>query len=820
MSSVYGDQGLKLIINIPGSVVDAKAEIKPRIKYAKVNSKLAAGLNIFKEPGHQVCPIDCQDYRRAGLSMKRAIRDSHYYSEWFDYILKKNFDSICSENTSKFDSLMQKFDLKVNREKFICYVIGRGYEWLSGQSKLNLAKLKDGCMDKLIKSGKSLDYKLWQEQLERPEYMLSMKTKNNKEFKCFFDRLTKYNQEQLRMALFFKSFKSSQNFLEFTSLFNDLTSDLIDRLLMMDSNLGNLNKFYKQISIDSNMNLLSKESRMAFLCSKSFQKYKFESDKSKLMGFVLGKDFKTSDFNIKDFLSLVKLIESLVLAEDNLDKLVNKLSIPLIGSYQKTLDQAGSDDFVKLYKKNESFRTVIQNCALKKRYHDKVINFNVTEDIVRGEDEPLVLPASDYNQLILAAEELESKNKNLAMLTYCEAMEKQDQLDPVVLDKAYALAASSEEGSYLGLAGLFEKHFEKYFEKHFEKELADITDITDVKLKSNVEKLHTISQRCKNYQMLVNKCPGEEDKVYIPEKIYNQLVNFTELLKGSYGVDSLARIKDSWELLLENLPMRDEKYFEIMLRIADCKIALNRIRSNDAEGVFQGFDNKVFNSEDDKVKVALSKIYLALQQDPNSKLNNCFKFKDHSILCCLTVSNHKEDTVVRARIENLFRDVPNFCLANLNSKVKPFKFTLENIKQVRTKLFPMPSIDGSRARICSGAILSLGSVAALATLAATGVLATFAAPAILGIVAIGVIGGYLIKTGLSNLNLAKTQEISQGDDYVTLGESSCSGSTTFGGVAKRPDGPSAPPCPGVLMAIPVPSDGSVPVVSDMDLKFS
>jgi hypothetical protein len=107
MSSVYGDQGLKLIINIPGSVVDAKAEIKPIIKYAKVNSKLAPGLNIFREPGHQVCPSACQDYKRAGLSMNNAIIDSHYYSEWFDYILKNDFDSICSENTFKFDSLMQ-----------------------------------------------------------------------------------------------------------------------------------------------------------------------------------------------------------------------------------------------------------------------------------------------------------------------------------------------------------------------------------------------------------------------------------------------------------------------------------------------------------------------------------------------------------------------------------------------------------------------------------------------------------------------------------------------------------------------------------------
>ncbi len=147
-----------------------------------------------------------------------------------------------------------------------------------------------------------------------------------------------------------------------------------------------------------------------------------------------------------------------------------------------------------------------------------------------------------------------------------------------------------------------------------------------------------------------------------------------------------------------------------------------------------------------------------------------------TVLCSRIKGRYNKDRGFRGKIDKIIGVKDEDLEFNLSRSFswgfKLFKIYIFDLKSRAKKCCPCvfrDNIDGSRARISSGAILSLGSVAALVTLAATGVLATFAAPAILGIVAIGVIGGYLIKTGLSNLNLAKTQETSQGDDSVPLG---------------------------------------------------
>lgn len=435
-------------------------------------------------------------------------------------------------------------------------IANRNYQILTPDAKLNLAKLDKAGLKNIVNFKWRLSARQWVSQLESDEYILSSILKNKGKLNEFFGRLTHDNQLNLRSALLQRSCESVQKFEEFLFLFNDLTSDEYDSIKgsATFANFRVSNKAAESSDeIISFLNSLPKNNRVGILFSKSFQEY--NRSEYGIVDLILNKDFKTDDFDSVDFLEVVQLINSFRVEAANksrlLNSLVNKFALTLIGSYEQTLMIAASPEAESLYVSNELFQMVIQQCTLKKQFVanselDRPLAVDLQEDFeIKPADNSgtgeLKFEPPSYDQLIVAAKELEPKSKYLAIQTYCQAMGLANQnIDPKILDRAFTLADSNQETrTYQRLIGLFELHFRQ--------ELENFHHLT---LDSQVEKLSDISRCNSNYHSLCVKADGSR-AFNLPIGIYENLVECTHRLKIAAfdplaSTDNLDTIRKAW----------------------------------------------------------------------------------------------------------------------------------------------------------------------------------------------------------------------------------------------------------------------------------
>ena len=362
----------------------------------------------------------------SGSAWPKAVelmRNNNNLNHLLNYFLSMKF----KDRQNNFDYLIENTDMTYNE---FYGIANRNYRLLTADAKLNLAKLDKVGLKNIVKSKMRLRKKQWISLLENDKYILSSILNSKVEFNEFFGRLTYENQLSLRSALLRRSCESVQKFEKFLFLFNDLTSDEYDSI-NRSANFADFRVSNKaaesQDEIISFLNSLPKNNRVGILFSKSFQEY--NRSEYGIVDLILNKDFKTDDFDSVDFLEVVQLINSFRVEVANksglLNSLVNKFALTLIGSYEQTLMIAASPEAESLYVSNELFQMVIQQCTLKKQFVansqlDRPLAVDLQEDFkIKPADNSgtgvLKFEPPSYDQLIVAAKELESKSKYLAI---------------------------------------------------------------------------------------------------------------------------------------------------------------------------------------------------------------------------------------------------------------------------------------------------------------------------------------------------------------------------------------------------------------------
>ena len=210
MSNAYNPQQLATVLGVPTNVANATQEVD-RTEFAKVGTCLRSngdmGSAVYDPKLGGSVPLP---------EVKNRIRRRYQLNHWLNFYLSMKF----KDRSRYLNALIDTTDMSYI-EFFKIANESDSYNKLTADAKLNLAKLSEVGLKKIVTFGDMLSAVQWASQLESDEYTLSSILKNKGEFNEFFGRLTHENQLNLRSALLLRSYESAQKFEEFLFLFND-----------------------------------------------------------------------------------------------------------------------------------------------------------------------------------------------------------------------------------------------------------------------------------------------------------------------------------------------------------------------------------------------------------------------------------------------------------------------------------------------------------------------------------------------------------------------------------------------------------------------
>ncbi len=682
-------------------------------------------------------------------------------------------------------------------------IASRYYSLLVEDAKLNFAKVSIQGVKKLIESNVELSKSQWETLLNDDCIIKKSYFTNQKSFNTFFSALSHENQQNVRSVLRTEATQSKEQFLQFLAFFELQDSKEYDTIAR-GAHFKDLCACNKACDTPEDLlkflNQQNKYNRIAIITSQAFASY----NRSGIAALIAQPNFNADNFTIDDFLTLLnRLDKNHQDYKKDAEKILKKIAFSLIANYDSTIRALKNKELARLHASSPLFQHIIRQCAIKHDYErnkqqQSPIAFNVGDDISfitesKNEEKLELTPPTHFELIITARNLKENGLANLAVGTYCQAMNLgQNDIHQDTLQQAFTLAINNGATEHY-------RHLDQLFKRHFTEET------TEFGSRNNPCEIIAELVKKEHQRKILVQASGQ---AYSLDRTVEQtLVGYTRYVVDQAELNPLCftqqleSLKNSWQSVLALFTPGSQKHL-----VALSWYVYASGEDNDNSNRTLNLLYNTYFTNQQRCNAAILRLLLTIQTHPNpsaAQINKCFKFRNSEDNGCfafftnrLNTDEQTKSTIIRALNS---RDAYD----QFNRQVEPLEFSNDNLQHLRNTLIPVakastallrqPTQKGWRyyGKMAVGGLLIAGGAALilLGILKFAGTL-TMGAPAAFGFLAGGVasigLGVALIKKTKKSAAMPTCKQYTGG--FLTANKNYMTD-------AKGQGAPSAPPPP-------------------------